>query len=105
MGWIPRPLATRDVILLAVAVALGVATVAQITPPPSQRIANAIEQGIDRGQAPPPEAAEDDALTGDANEAGYRWAERRGLTSASDCMALSGAFRTGCDDYAKEHTP
>jgi hypothetical protein len=45
---------------------------------------------------------EDERLTGDANEAGYRWAERRLLTDDTNCPEFSPAFRTGCIAYVIE---
>ena len=51
---------------------------------------------------PDAEALVDERLTGDANEAGYRWAERRLLTDATDCPNFSPAFRAGCIDYVND---
>jgi hypothetical protein len=48
------------------------------------------------------EGAEGDSLAPDADEAGYRWAEREGLTQPSDCPSFPAAFRDGCEAYAKE---
>jgi len=60
-------------------------------------VAGIIERGIVSAQtpAPDPEALEDERLTGDANEAGYRWAERRGLTITADCPAFPRRSATG----------
>jgi hypothetical protein len=51
---------------------------------------------------PDAEALEDERLTGDANEAGYRWAERRLLTDDTNCPSLSAAFRAGCVEYVND---
>ena len=58
---------------------------------------------VDR-MAPRPdaEALVDERLTGDANEAGYRWAERRLLTDDTNCPNFSPAFRAGCIDYVND---
>jgi hypothetical protein len=48
------------------------------------------------------EALEDERLTGDTNDAGYRWAERRALTDATDCPNFAPAFRAGCTNYVKD---
>lgn len=71
-----------------------------------QEAAQAIERGMVRAQTPPAdvEAVEDERLTGDANEAGYRWAERRGLTMRADCPNYSNAFRDGCESYIGDQT-
>jgi hypothetical protein len=51
---------------------------------------------------PDAEAAEDQQLTHDANEAGYRWAERQGLEQPHPCFSLSEAYREGCLAYVAE---
>ena len=73
-------------------------------PTPGQEAARAVLAGMDRAQTPPPdaEALEDERLTGDANEAGYRWAERRALTNAAKCPNFAREFRAGCEEYARE---
>jgi hypothetical protein len=67
---------------------------------------NEVAQVIADRMAPCPdaEAVVDERLTGDANEAGYRWAERRLLTDDTDCPNFSPAFRAGCADYVTEQT-
>ena len=71
-----------------------------------QDAAQAIERGMARAQTPPAdaEAVEDERLTGDANEAGYRWAERRSLTMRVDCPHYSNAFSDGCESYIGDQT-
>jgi hypothetical protein len=68
------------------------------------QVASAIERGMADARTPPAdaEAVEDERLTGDANEAGYRWAERRGLATVTDCPTYSRAFRDGCESYVRE---
>ena len=63
-----------------------------------------IERGMVDAQRPPAdaEAMEDERLTGEANEAGYRWAERRSLDNASRCPSYSKAFREGCAAYVND---
>jgi hypothetical protein len=57
-----------------------------------------------RAQTPPSdaEAVEDERLTGDANEAGYRWAERRSLTMRADCPTCSKSFHDGCESFIED---
>ena len=73
-------------------------------PTAGQEAAQAIEQGMVRAKTPTADAdaVEDEKLTGDANDAGYRWAERRGLTMPSDCPAYSKAFHDGCESYIED---
>jgi hypothetical protein len=75
-------------VLAAVSGLLVAASVYAFTHQPTsgQQAASAIERGMAEARTPPAdaEAAEDERLTGDANEAGYRWAERRGLKHAPD---------------------
>jgi hypothetical protein len=70
-------------------------------PTAGQEAARAIERGMVAAATPPAdaEAAEDERLTGDANEAGYRWAERRGLSTRADCPTYSKAFHDGCESF------
>jgi hypothetical protein len=84
-------------------VAAGVSSISH-QPTPGQRAAQAVERAMAEAQPPlvDAEAVEDERLTGDANEAGYRWAERRALNDATDCPNYSAAFRTGCADYVAE---
>ena len=84
-------------------IALGAYTLAH-QPTAGQEAAQAIERGMAQAQTPPAdtEAVEDDKLTGDANDAGYRWAERRGLTMRADCPSYSKAFHDGCESYVSD---
>ena len=86
-----------------VLVALGAYAVTHRAPA-GQEVARAIEHGMlsVQASAPDPEALEDERLTGEANEAGYRWAERRGLDDAARCPVYSKAFREGCVAYVKD---
>jgi hypothetical protein len=36
------------------------------------------------------------------NEAGYSWADRRGLIDAAKCPIFDMDFREGCESYAQE---
>jgi hypothetical protein len=76
-------------------------------PPGGQAVAQVIERGMrsDQAPAPDPEALEDERLTGDANEAGYRWAERRGLMDVAHCPNFSTSFHDGCAAYVSDQTP
>jgi hypothetical protein len=59
---------------------------------------------IASAQAPAPdaEAIEDEALSGDANDAGHRWAKRRGLDDAGACPGYSAQFRAGFAAYVAD---
>jgi hypothetical protein len=37
------------------------------------------------------------------HEAGYEWAERNGITDASDCGGNSQSFIEGCESYAEDY--
>lgn len=39
------------------------------------------------------------------HEAGYEWAESRGITNPDDCTGNSNSFIEGCQSYAEEHEP
>ena len=69
--------------------------------------ADAIERGKQAERHPPidPEAVEDETVFHDANEAGYRWAEQRGLVDPGLCPAYTTAFQAGCIDWTKEARP
>jgi hypothetical protein len=69
-----------------------------------QEAARTIQLGMARAKAPPAdaEASEDDGLIGGANEAGYRWAERCGLTMRADCPTYSKAFHDGCEEFIQD---
>ena len=69
---------------------------------PGYRAARAIQAGYGRTAPPDADAAADGALTGDANDAGYRWAERRSLDRIGACDQLTSAFRAGCLAYVRE---
>jgi hypothetical protein len=96
----------RAAVLAAISGVLVAAGVYAFTHQPlsAHQVASAIERGMVEARMPPAdaEAVEDERLTGDANEAGYRWAERRGLATFSDCPTYSKAFRDGCDSYVRE---
>jgi hypothetical protein len=62
----------------------------------------AIERGMQEASAPDADMLEDEALTHDAKDAGYRWAERHGLTDPSACERLQAAFRDGCFSWTTE---
>ena len=56
----------------------------------------AIERGKQDAYAPDAEMLRDEALTHDAGEAGYRWAERHALTEPGLCYRLEADYRIGC---------
>lgn len=37
------------------------------------------------------------------HDAGYKWAEERGITDPDDCGGKSWSFEEGCQAYANEH--
>jgi hypothetical protein len=67
-----------------------------------QEVAHVIEGRV--APHPDAEAVEDERLTGDANDAGYRWAERRALSDETNCPNLSAGFRAGCIDYVRDQS-
>ena len=70
---------------------------------PAERYARAVARGYARPiGATDPEAAEDEAISQGANEAGYRWAEQQGLTDPRACPAKPAAFHDGCVDWTAE---
>jgi hypothetical protein len=69
-------------------------------PLPGEQAAQAIERSMTPG--PDAEALEDEALTGSASEAGYRWAERLGLDNPYRCPDYSAAFKAGCVSYVAD---
>jgi hypothetical protein len=93
----------RRVAILAAAsgalVALG-AYAGMHRPTAGQEVAQIIAERM--SPRPDAEALTDERLTSDANEAGYRWAERRLLTDATDCPNYSTNFRAGCAAYVAE---
>lgn len=81
--------------------ALGLVVLIQAErPTPGQLAAQAIESGM--VPTPDPEAVQDEALTGSAREAGYRWAERLGLDNAYRCPDYSVDFKAGCAAYVAD---
>ena len=84
---------------LMLAVGLDLATRLQT---PGYRAARAIQAGYARAAQPDADAAADEALTGSANEAGYRWAERHALDQPGACDQLTAAFRAGCLAYVHD---
>lgn len=72
---------------------------------PARRYAKAIAHGFESASSPDPDAALDERLSGDATEAGYRWAERRGLDRIGACQGLTTAFRAGCEAYVRDQAP
>lgn len=89
-------------VCMAAMAALGADLVARLETP-GHRLARAVAAGYGRALASSDaEAQEDEKLTHDANEAGYRWAERRSLDRAGPCDQLTAAFRSGCLAYVHE---
>jgi len=104
---IGRPLIwpTLAAVLAILGGALGLVILIQAErPTPGQQAAHAVERAMTAPQPPAADgdAVEDERLTGNANEAGYRWAERRGLDAAARCPAYSKGFRDGCAAYIKD---
>jgi hypothetical protein len=100
-----RPLSWRT--LVAVLALLGgalgfVALIQAERPTPGQMAAQAIERGMN--PTPDPEALQDEALTGNAREAGYRWAERWDLDNADRCPDYSPDFKAGCVAFVSDET-
>ena len=92
----------RAAVLAAVSgalVALGTYAVMH-HPTAGQEVAQVIADRM--APRPDAEALVDERLTGDANEAGYRWAERRLLTDDTNCPNFLPAFRAGCIAYVKD---
>lgn len=69
---------------------------------PGHRMAVQIAQGFVLPADPDGDLTSDEKLTRDANEAGYRWAERRSADRPEACQPLTADFRKGCLDYVKE---
>ena len=71
---------------------------------PAAAYAAAIERGVQDGQRPTldPEAVEDEALTHDAWQAGYRWAERQSLDDPAKCPTTPSSFYAGCSAWVSE---
>ena len=42
------------------------------------------------------------AFAGAGHDAGYKWAEEKGITNPSDCSGNSNSFIEGCQGYAEE---
>lgn len=85
---------------------IGVAGAYAIRADQPAKYASAIQRGADRARDDDGDrvAAENDLLVRDANDAGYRWAERRALTNVGDCPTYPAAFRDGCEAYANEQS-
>jgi hypothetical protein len=69
---------------------------------PAGAYARAAHAGYVRSRVLTPADAEDDVIDHDANEAGYRWAERQGLDDVADCPDGPPAYREGCLDWVRE---
>jgi len=83
--------------------ALGIVTLLQAERlTPGQEAAQAIVRGMAPTMGDDPAAMEDERITGSANEAGYRWAERWSIDDASRCPRYSDAFRAGCAAYVAD---
>ena len=98
----------RRLLIIAVGIlamtALGV-DMAVRSRAPGRQIAKAITTGYQRARIPDAEAAEDEALTNSAEDAGYRWAERRGVDQAGECPSYSAAFHRGCAAFIQDQAP
>ena len=95
----------RAAVLAALSGALVALTVYAVThrPTAGQEVAQVVADRM--SPRPDAEALADERLTGDADDAGYRWAERRSLRDATDCPNLSTAFRAGCAAYVRDEAP
>jgi len=103
-----RPPPIRWSVFAAVVGALlGVAALVVLQPDPVSRrgqdYAAAIVRGMREAPALPPDDG-DENLTRRANEAGYRWAERRDLTDPAACNAWQADFQNGCLAWVREQT-
>jgi hypothetical protein len=91
------------IICCAAAMAALGADLAMRLESPGHRAARAVDAGYRHADmAANAEAAEDERLTRDADDAGYRWAERRSLDRAAGCAGLTPPFRAGCLAYVHE---
>jgi hypothetical protein len=97
---------TRLIIIsaaLGLMLAVGLDLAARLQTP-GYRAASAIQAGYAHAAGPDADAAADEALTGSANEAGFRWAERRALDRPGPCDQLTAAFRAGCLAYVHDQS-
>jgi hypothetical protein len=78
------------------------AIAADLTQTQGHRVAVQIAKGITRAADPDGDLVSDEKLTRDANEAGYRWAERRSASRPEACQGLTAEFRNGCLEYVRE---
>jgi hypothetical protein len=62
----------------------------------------AIEHGMQEASAPDADTLEREGLSHSARDAGYRWAERRGLTDPSACERFQADYRAGCLSWTAE---
>jgi hypothetical protein len=94
----------RAAILAAISAAFVVAGAyaSMHRPTAGHEVAQVVEQRI--APRPDTEALTDERLTADADDAGYRWAERRGLRDATDCPNYSADFRAGCAEYVADQS-
>jgi hypothetical protein len=98
------PIIVRLIIIsaaLGAMAVLGADLIARVQSPGHQAAA-VLTSSYLRARTPDSEAAEDEALTNSAEDAGYRWAERRNLDQAGECPAWSPDFHRGCIDYVGE---
>jgi hypothetical protein len=81
-------------VLVVFAGLAGATALAQVQqggwPSQGQEYALAIERGVREGQQPPldAEAIKDEAISHNARQAGYRWAERNDLNDLAKCAPL-----------------
>jgi len=64
----------------------------------------AIAVGDAQSRVPDAEALADEKLTGDESDAGYRWAESRGLDDPAACPDYTVRFRAGCAEYVRDQS-
>jgi len=100
----PQSIRTRLVITAAALAVMGAIAVdlAARLQSPGHRVAVQIAKGFTHAADPDEDLILDEKLTRDANEAGYRWAERRSLDRLEPCQAGTAAFRQGCESYVRE---
>jgi hypothetical protein len=95
----------RRLLIIAAALLAMVALAADIVArakSPGHEFASAIAQGYRSARTPDADAAEDEGITGSAEDAGYRWAERQDLANSAACPTYSPEFHRGCAAYVED---
>jgi hypothetical protein len=104
----PRPIPWLNFALAVLAGLAGATALALFQqggwPSQGHQYALAIERGEREALHAPLDAeeTEDGAITHNAREAGYSWAERHSLDDAAKCAPLPGDDKLGCEDWVSE---